>query len=258
MAWSLLSEGASFERSQRGCRSKEMTRSHAIALPILLLLASPPKSFADDAMAPVIKKEDFVMPEGISEIRRKIIEAALSQIGTISSHPSKTKDLKGERYGWERLGEYVKAALSWDEIPKDWMKKIKAVQTPDKSKQPHPANNWCGFFCAYALKQAGIDKAKWRLDSTAFQKSLGKPRRDLQNMKPGDIALFSLRSHHAIVAKVEGKSVQTIDGNAAWGEVNLHQRTLGKGQQRIIAFHSIDDILGNATATASAPRRKTK
>ena len=36
--------------------------------------------------------------------------------------------------------------------------------------------------------------------------------------------------------------VGKIDGNASYGEVNIHRRELGKGAQKIIGFYSLDDL----------------
>jgi hypothetical protein len=219
----------------------------AFALPLLALLAAP-ASRADDAMAEVVSKSDYQIPDGLSDLRRGAVQAALDEVGGTSSRPGKASG--GKRYGAEHLQKYVMAAFNWKQgqIPKDWQKKIDAIQTPTKpGERPHEVNNWCGFFVTYALKTGGAPQSiKW-MPSIGIRKYFNTKdkrgyRTDFANMKPGDVALFSLKSHHALVAEVDGKNVKTIDGNAAYGEVNIHRRVLGKGAQHIIGFYSLDDL----------------
>lgn len=218
----------------------------AVAAAMLPGLGTP-DAFADDAMAPILSLKKFQLPSGLTPLRRAVVKAGLSQVGKLSSAPAKTRGLGGKRFGWERLEEYVKSAFGWSKVPDDWLRKIRAIQVPDGKM--HPANNWCGYFATWALQRAGVAGLKWQF-GTGLKKALGKPRTDLKNMRPGDVALFSLRSHYALVASIDGEQVVTIDGNASFGEVNLHKRKLGSAKQRIVAFHSLDDLPAAAVKKA--------
>ena len=211
-------------------------------------LAVPAAARADDAMAEIVPKDSFSIPENATGLRRSVIQAALDEVGKISSRPGKAQG--GKRLGGDRLAAYIKASMNWTDaqIPKDWKKKIEPIQTPTKAgERKHEVNNWCGYFVTYALKTGGARQSiKWQ-PSIGIKKEFKTKgplgyRKDFANMKPGDVALFSMASHHALVASVEGKHVITIDGNASYGEVNIHRRELGKGAQKIIGFYSLDDL----------------
>ena len=221
-----------------------------VAGPVLAALLIAP---ADDALAPMVTKDNFQMPEGLDGLRLKVVQAALAEVGTTSSRPGKASG--GKRYGPDHLASYIKAAYNWTDakIPKDFKKKIDAIQTPwNGSGRRHEADNWCGFFVVYSLKQGGArQNIKW-LPSIGIKKEF-KPttkdakrlgyRKDWANMKPGDVALFSKNSHHSLIVEVgPGNKFKTIDGNGEYGEVNIHEREVGKSAQRIVGFYSLDDL----------------
>ncbi len=226
-------------------------RASLVAVALVLVVSA--KAYADDAQAAGVSKADFQVPEGLSPLRQKVIEAALGEVGKVSSRPGQAQG--GKRKGGDRLAVYIKSAMNWTDkqVPADWKKKIDAIQTPTKAgTRPHEVNNWCGYFATWALKTGGAPASlKW-MPSVGIKKAFKKTtkqakilgcRTDWENMKPGDVGMFSKASHHALIAEVNGNDYKTIDGNGEYGEVGIHQRAVKtKAGQHIVCFLSLDDL----------------
>ena len=109
----------------------------------------------------------------------------------------------------------------------------------DGNTAQHPGSrvSWCGIFALWALHQAGLALGyQWRY-GRGFIYPLGLPR--TSTPKPGDIAYFDQPyQHHAIVEKVEGETVHTIDGNQPGETVQRRQRPKGAG-----SYFSISPLL---------------
>lgn len=103
--------------------------------------------------------------------------------------------------------KFLKIA-SAEEGSLDWRKYLQGVtlQTPSEKK------HWCGIFALWAMHQAGF-ACDWHWDLMTGKGFLYRLTitRDPQ---PGDMAYIHNFQHHAIVEKVEGNMIHTIDGNS--------------------------------------------
>lgn len=119
-------------------------------------------------------------------------------------------------------------------------------QNPDKywsEVQPALMGNptgiaWCGGFALWALKQAGLTEANWEIGKGFASRLLNTTK----TPQPGDIAYYDQPfQHHAIVEKVDGNNVYTIDGNQSPGEQVLERvRPLNAAT----AYYSIESLIG--------------
>ncbi len=75
----------------------------------------------------------------------------------------------------------------------------------------HPGKiSWCGGFALWCLRQAGLTSRMW----TPGQGFAYGYLRTVSLPEPGDIAYFGKPNHHyAIVRRVSGGRVYTVDGN---------------------------------------------
>jgi Putative peptidoglycan binding domain len=84
--------------------------------------------------------------------------------------------------------------------------------------------SWCGIFCVYCYKKAGLD-ASWNLGN-------GRPSGPIQlntwspsfatNIRPADIGCVASQNHHFLIEEVGGgmaPSMTTIDGNQDYGRI---------------------------------------
>lgn len=98
------------------------------------------------------------------------------------------------------------------------------TQTPWVSRPDEDRKSWCGIFCVYCYKMAGLS-ATWDLKN-------GKPVGPIQlnsfsptfvsNIQPADIGCVQTKSHHFLIESVgAGKvpAMTTIDGNQNWGQI---------------------------------------
>lgn len=78
--------------------------------------------------------------------------------------------------------------------------------------------SWCGIFVFWALNKSGVPMPKWKLGERMIKPE--SARAPGVAPSPGDIAYRNAFSHYAIVDKVNGGTVTTVNGNTA-GEDNL-------------------------------------
>ena len=71
--------------------------------------------------------------------------------------------------------------------------------------------SWCGIFAVYCIKKSGIDIDTWQMGKGVS--SFGKLKQT-DSPQAGDIGYMEAHQHHAIVVKVEGDIVHSIDGNS--------------------------------------------
>ena len=110
---------------------------------------------------------------------------------------------------------------------------------------PHPPH-WCGGFALWCLHQAGLGLSqRWMFGPPHFG-FLYKLKQLTEHTlpEPGDIAyLDQPYQHHAVVERVEGDLVHTIDGNqGAHSPILRHVQPL----RHWFSFHSIDPWLDEA------------
>jgi CHAP domain len=149
--------------------------------------------------------------------REKIVEIARLQIGLVNSGKPGELDTTGKktRQGWQNILEYFHTAA-----PGIWSDEVVKYQ---KAGLP----SWCGIFSLWAVKSAGLDVGNWRQGVGISGVSGIK---QTSNPQPGDIAYIAKNQHHAIVAKVEGNTITTIDGNSGrmGGEITENKRSRSK------------------------------
>jgi hypothetical protein len=88
------------------------------------------------------------------------------------------------------------------------------------------AKSWCGIFCVYCYRKAGIKSVRWDLKS-------GRPVGPIRlaswsptwvdQIKSADIGTVATKSHHFLLKQVESGSklprLHSIDGNQTWGQI---------------------------------------
>ncbi len=111
--------------------------------------------------------------------------------------------------------------------------------------------SWCGGFALWALRVAGLCDWDW-----VIWKGGNSPSGFLYRLpitiepEPGDMAYYRHLSHHAIVAKVNGDNIETIDGNQKPGEsVQVRQKT----RAQVTAFYSIAPLLPESERFTGEP-----
>lgn len=103
---------------------------------------------------------------------------------------------------------------------------------------PFP-KHWCGSFALAHIKKYVETPILWEVGK-GFCYQLKTTKSPL----PGDVAYFTKGQHHALVERIIGNLVVTIDGNS-WGEstgkingVNRLSRTINS----VAAFYSIESL----------------
>lgn len=182
-------------------------------------------------------------------VRDDIISAARGEVGQVSDRGGED----GNKLGWDHLKAYFEAAFGDDDIfarGTAWrdgvMKAGQFVTGPGANGNP-VAIDWCGIFCVWALRQAGID-ARWqlgvgpegRIHDVGPNNAERTPRTDFDNMVPGDILVRHHSIHHCIVSAFDGRKVSTINGNGYYQEV-AETTDEDWGSVDKWYFYSIDD-----------------
>ena len=90
----------------------------------------------------------------------------------------------------------------------DWEKYLQGVTLQSPDTKPY----WCGIFALWSIHKAGYAcDVKWDLASgRGFLYRLPLTSQP----KPGDLGYLHAYQHHAIIEKVEGDLIHTIDGNS--------------------------------------------
>lgn len=146
----------------------------------------------------------------------------------------------GYREGWPRLLEYFKTTFEEDKIisggggtavtgavsEMDIKKKREASGMRPNQERPSTEDrvmrdampSWCGIFVFWALNKGGVPMKKWELGGRMVTPDA--VRTPGETPQVGDIAYRNEFSHFAIVEKVTGNTVTTVNGNTS-GEDNL-------------------------------------
>ncbi|NLX19520.1 MAG: DUF4157 domain-containing protein [Desulfobulbus sp.] len=84
--------------------------------------------------------------------------------------------------------------------------------------------SWCGIFATYCIKKAGIDIGNWQMGKGVTAYGTLKPT---DSPQPGDIGYIDQPyQHHCIISKVEGDSIESIDGNSGlFSEITENKRS---------------------------------
>lgn len=95
--------------------------------------------------------------------------------------------------------------------------------------------SWCGIFALWSLRKAGLTEWDWEWQ-VGFLSKLPRTK----NPKPGDIAYkHEPYRHQAVVEKVEGGTIWTINGNSDNGKVVRKRGPISDWT----AFYSIQPLI---------------
>jgi Domain of unknown function (DUF4157) len=163
----------------------------------------------------------------LSAKRYAILQLAASQVGTVSGY-SAGKD--GKKIGWERLYAYYAAAYD-EATAKQTLPYIqKPGKATDDDKAKYPNWSWCGIFLAWVVKSV-TGAGSWNQGPVGF----GPPRKDFDNLKPGDVAnIAGDLNHFCLVTARNGKTLTTINANAYAQQIMYETNNLSQVQ----AFYS--------------------
>jgi hypothetical protein len=161
--------------------------------------------------------------DGVSPLRRSIIAAADAEVGRVDV----LQDSSCFKKGWDQLAEFYTVS---------WMRPLSEAELAILKRPLHAVgdqveiNSWCGIFALWAAKtgseqcisKSGAEGCRSESDLATTHWVNGVGIRGLklvtgtQGIQPGDIALYSGGlQHHAIVERVIGNQVYSIDGNEA-------------------------------------------
>lgn len=87
--------------------------------------------------------------------------------------------------------------------------------------------SWCGIFCVYCYRRAGLKSLKWNIGVGAPTGPIGLNTWSpnfVQNIKRADMGAVATRQHHFLIEKVEPSNpytpgLETIDGNLIAGRI---------------------------------------
>lgn len=193
--------------------------------------------------------------------RDDIISAARGEVGQVSDRGGED----GNKLGWDHLKTYFEAALGDSDIfargPawRDGIMKAGQFVTGPGANGSEVKIDWCGIFCVWALRQAGID-ARWQIGAgpegrikDAGPNNAERPARtDFDNMLAGDILVRHHSIHHCIVSAYDGSTLSTINGNGYYQEV---AETTDEDWSSVDKwyFYSIDDYPAPSTDSSTPP-----
>ncbi len=114
------------------------------------------------------------------------------------------------------------------------------TQQPWIDSPTEQRKSWCGLFCVYCYKKAGIN-ASWDL-------SAGRPGGRIHlngfspsfvaNIKQADIGCVNSKNHHFLIESVDGSgptpSLTTIDGNQMWGRIQRRSTATGDAHRVLL------------------------
>jgi hypothetical protein len=129
-----------------------------------------------------------------------IVAIARSKLGKVKAKASLgSEGGKQLRFGYETLLEifHLSAPGTWDDNTIKYLDSL--------------LPSWCGIFAVYCIKKAGIDIGNWQMGKGVS--SFGKLQQTT-TPQAGDIGYMDTHQHHAIIVKVEGDIVHSIDGNS--------------------------------------------
>jgi peptidoglycan hydrolase-like protein with peptidoglycan-binding domain len=197
----------------------------------LLAQAQQPGVLADKDQTHVLKRIDAMRalyagqaasPQADNPVRLSIISTALGEIGKVSAYTVGGVDEKGKktRQGWERLDQIFETSYGgrttgfgggYNQAHQDIVKHY--------GEKPQ---SWCGHFAMWAYKNNGINVGDWVAGKgpSSLYTTLTPQDATTYTPRPGDIAYAGAHSqHYAIVVRVEGQTIHTIDGNTGGDSV---------------------------------------
>ena len=155
-------------------------------------------------------------PQAENPLRLSIISTALGEVGKVSAYAAGGVDEKGKktRQGWERLDQIFETSYGgrttgfgggYNQGHQHLVKYM-----GDKTQ------SWCGHFVMWAYKNNGVNVGDWVVSKgpANLYTTLQAQAAASYTPRPGDIAFAQDHNqHYAIVVRVEGQTIHTIDGN---------------------------------------------
>lgn len=136
-----------------------------------------------------------------------------------------------EQYARERVIEIAQYEI--DNHDGDPSKYWDGVGVP----RPYP-RCWCGAFALWCLRQASLTDWPWTV-KLGFAYRLIRTK----NPKPGDVAYFKRKQHHALVKTVDGPKLWTLDGNQ---DPDLFVNRMAVRERKVsdaAAYYSIQSLI---------------
>lgn len=140
------------------------------------------------------------LPAGMSK-GEAIVAIARSKLGKVKAKQAAGSDGgKQLRHGHDLLLEIFQLAAP-------------GVWSDDVVKYIGPGlPSWCGIFATYCIKMAGINIGNWQMGKGV---SAYGTLKTTDSPQPGDIGYIDQpNQHHCIVSKVDGDTIESIDGNS--------------------------------------------
>ncbi|MBV2091504.1 MAG: peptidoglycan-binding protein [Candidatus Thiodiazotropha sp. (ex Ctena orbiculata)] len=155
-------------------------------------------------------------------IRQRVLNEAGKLVGTVDF----SKLIGGRPKGIDVVKTIFKEAANvtlQDDNFKDPFTKVWSPQ-PFISGQ---RKSWCGIFCVYCYRKAGISTVRWNLNIGAPVGNIGLnswSTEFVQAIKLADIGAVATRQHHFLIEKVDPGNpftprLNTIDGNLLAGRI---------------------------------------
>ncbi len=102
-------------------------------------------------------------------------------------------------------------------IPAEHIKFFRDNPNPPPLEKNQRIPDWCGIFCLYAYRTAGLKMSDWPLRIRGKDPEF-VPVVKAKDIKKGDLGLISPfgggRNHHFLVGDFDGSQIRSIDGNA--------------------------------------------
>jgi hypothetical protein len=138
---------------------------------------------------------------GLPSIRRDLLQVALGQVG------------------------HVGGDLYWADVNPAFVKS-------------HA--DWCGAFVLWCLHQVGLAKDRHWIMGKGFILTPPFNLPTTRDPQPGDIVYIDKPfQHQALLLSIDGKSIQTIDGNSTGGAVRVGSRL----RSSVTLFYSIEPLI---------------
>lgn len=140
------------------------------------------------------------LPTGMSK-SEAVVAIARSKLGKVKAkQPAGSDGGKQLRYGSELLLEIFQLSA-----PGVWSEDVIKYLGPGLP-------SWCGIFATYCIKKAGINIGNWQMGKGVSAYGTLKPT---DTPQPGDIGYIDQpNQHHCIISKVDGDTIESIDGNS--------------------------------------------
>lgn len=169
-------------------------------------------------------------PDNKLATRKATIQAAERLVGKVDF----TQMVQGRPKGIDIVRDIFKDAAGVALTDANFIDPMTHAWTP----QPFVGGkkkSWCGIFCVYCYRKAGLKALKWNINIGAptgpIRLNTWSPQ-FAQNIKLADMGAVATQQHHFLIKKVESSNahtpgLETIDGNLLAGRIQrrkLHHR----------------------------------